>query len=58
MKPKTSFDATWPFIDLENYIYLNTSLTRKECRSIASDCWRRGFTKEQALNIAKEKQAD
>ena len=58
MKFENRFESTCPFKDYENYIYLNTTLTRDEARAIARDCWNRGLTKTQALNIAREKQTN
>ena len=44
------------FAEYNNFIYLNSTLTSEEARDVAVDCWNMGLTKEEALEIAEERE--
>lgn len=41
------------FNEYENFIYINTTLTREEARIHARDCWNQGLDKHEALRRAR-----
>ena len=43
------------FNEYEEFIYINSNLTREQAREIARECWNKGLDKYEALNIAKER---
>lgn len=41
-----------PFNEYEEFIYLNTHLTKEQAREYARDCWNKGLTKYEAIKNA------
>lgn len=42
------------FNEFENFIYLNTQMTKKQARAFSRDAWNRGLTKYEAIEEARQ----
>ena len=45
---------TLRFEEYEEFIYMNTHMTREEARAFARQCWNNGIEKNEALKMARE----
>lgn len=42
------------FAEYEDFVYLNTHLSKEDARKIARECWNKGLTKYEALEVARK----